>query len=153
MRNLKICLDRLYRTFDLKFLSPDPLEFVHQFKKPEDQEIVGLIASSLAYGRVERILASIKDVLRRMDNKPHRFTINFNPARNAKVFEGFVHRFNNGKDIACLVYFAKQMIEKNSSIGSYFLQGSNPGDANIKNSLADFAEGGLSPAETTLDFL
>ena len=52
MAGLKAYLDKLYKTFDLKFLSPDPLEFVHQFKKPEDQEVVGLIASSLAYGRV-----------------------------------------------------------------------------------------------------
>ena len=144
MAGLKAYLDKLYKTFDLKFLSPDPLEFVHQFKKPEDQEVVGLIASSLAYGRVERILASVKDVLKRMDNQPHRFTVNFNPARNAKVFEGFVHRFNNGKDIACLVYFAKQMIEKSSSIGSFFLQGYNPEDMNIKNCLADFSERVLS---------
>lgn len=144
MAGLKVYLDKLYKTFDLKFLSPDPLEFVHQFKKPEDQEVVGLIASSLAYGRVERILVSIKDVLRRMDNKPHRFTINFNPARNAKVFEGFVHRFNTGKDIACLVYFAKQMIEESGSIGRFFLKGYNPTDTNIKNALIGFSEKTLS---------
>src|SRR3990170_3782026 len=35
-------------------------------------------------------------------------------------------------------------ILQNSSIGSYFLQGYNPGDANIKNSLADFSERVLS---------
>ncbi|HBR16606.1 MAG: TIGR02757 family protein [Deltaproteobacteria bacterium RIFCSPLOWO2_12_FULL_43_16] len=144
MRNLKICLDRLYRTFDLKFLSPDPLEFVHQFKKPEDQEIVGLIASSLAYGQVERILVSIKTVLEHMGNQPYRFTITFDPKRDAKVFDGFVHRFNRGKDIACLIYFAKQMIDESGSIGNFFMKGCNPEDVNIKNSLVSFSERVLS---------
>lgn len=144
MLNLKKHLDKLYATFDMKFLSPDPLEFVHQFKKQEDREIVGLIASSLAYGQVERILASIRSVLEKMDNQPHRFVVNFNPGKDAAVFDGFIHRFNTGKDIACLIYFAKQMIEKNGSIGRFFLKGYNPQDVNIKNSLVSFSETALS---------
>src|SRR3972149_1320999 len=115
MKNLKPCLDKLYRTFDLKFLSPDPLEFIHKFKTSEDKEIVGLIASSLAYGQVERIRSSIKTVLERMDNKPYRFTVRFNPVKDKGLFDGFVHRFNTGRDIACLIYFAKQMIEESGS--------------------------------------
>ncbi|MBI5047407.1 MAG: TIGR02757 family protein [Deltaproteobacteria bacterium] len=112
MKNLKTYLNKLYLTFDLKFLSPDPLEVVHQFKK--------------------------------MDNQPYKFVINFNPKKDARVFDGFIHRFNSGRDIACLVYFAKQMIERNGSIGEFFLKGYNPGDANIKNALVNFSERALS---------
>jgi uncharacterized protein (TIGR02757 family) len=144
MKNLTTYLDKLYTTFDLKFLSPDPLEFVHRFKKQEDQEVVGFIASSLAYGRVERILASIRNVLERMGNQPYRFVINFNPRRDTKVFDGFIHRFNNGKDIACLIYLAQQMIEEHGSLGEFFLKGYNPTDANIKNALVSFTERALS---------
>lgn len=144
MKSLKTYLNRLYRTFDLKFLSPDPLEFVHKFKRPEDQEAAGIIASSLAYGQVERILASIGNVMERMKNQPYRFIINFNPKRDAKIFDGFVHRFNNGADIACLIYFAQQMIEESGSIGKFFLKGYNPKDVNIKNALISFAERVLS---------
>ena len=143
MKNLKRCLDKLYAAFDLKFLSPDPLEFVHQFEKPEDQELVGLVASSLAYGRVERILISVRTVLELMGNQPYRFIVNFNPQKDAKVFDGFVHRFNSGKDIACLIYFAQQMIEKSGSVGSFFLKGYQPEDVNIKNSLISFSERAL----------
>ncbi|MBI5874413.1 MAG: TIGR02757 family protein [Deltaproteobacteria bacterium] len=144
MENLKTCLDKLYTAFDLKFLSPDPLEFVHQFKKPEDREVVGLIASSLAYGRVDKILASIRNLLDKMDNKPYRFVIEFNPKTDAKIFDGFVHRFNIGKDIACLVYFAKQMLEDSGSVGEFFLKGYNLADKNIKNALVSFSERALS---------
>ena len=144
MKNLKPCLDKLYRTFDLKFLSPDPLEFIHKFKTSEDKEIVGLIASSLAYGQVERIRSSIKTVLERMDNKPYRFTVRFNPVKDKGLFDGFVHRFNTGRDIACLIYFAKQMIEESGSVGGFFLKGYSTKDANIKNSLISFSERVLS---------
>lgn len=144
MNNLKTHLDKLYNTFDLKFLSPDPLEFVHQFQQSEDREVVGIIASSLAYGRVEQILASIKSVLKRLDGQPYKFAVNFNPKKDMQVFDDFVHRFNNGKDIACLIYFAKQMIEESGSIGGFFLQGYNKADANIKNALASFSERALS---------
>lgn len=144
MKNLKPCLDKLYRTFDLKFLSPDPLEFIHKFRASEDQEIVGLIASSLAYGRVERICSSIKTVLERMDNKPYRFIVRFNPVKDKGLFDGFVHRFNTGRDIACLIYFAKQMIEESGSIGGFFLKGYSTKDANMKNSLISFSERVLS---------
>lgn len=144
MKNLKDCLDKLYTAFDLKFLSPDPLEFVHQFKKPEEREVVGLIASSLAYGRVDKILASIRSVLERMGNKPYRFVVNFNPKTDTKIFDGFVHRFNTGKDIACLVYFAKQMIEESGSVGKFFLKGYSHADKSIKNALVSFSERVLS---------
>ena len=74
-RLLKRQLDRLYRTFDLKFLSPDPLEFVHRYTLPGDREVVGLIASSFAYGRVAQILASIERVMELMDHDPLAFTL------------------------------------------------------------------------------
>lgn len=144
MKNLKTHLNRLYAAFDLKFLSPDPLEFVHKFKRPEDREIVGLIASSLAYGRVQKILSSIQSVLERMGSQPCKFVINFNPKTDAKIFNGFIHRFNRGADIACLIYFAKQMIEKNGSIARFFLKGYNQKDANIKNGLISFSQRTLS---------
>ena len=62
-RLLKKRLDRLYKTFDLAYLTPDPLEYLHKFKSRRDREIVGLVASSLAYGRVAGIRKSIERVL------------------------------------------------------------------------------------------
>ncbi|MBI5892988.1 MAG: TIGR02757 family protein [Deltaproteobacteria bacterium] len=140
---LKTYLDKLYNSFDRKSISPDPLEFLHKFKNPKDQEIVGLIASSLAYGKVQMILKSINCVLDIMHWPPYKFTMRFNPKTQAKLFAGFSHRFNTGKDIACLIYFAKQMIESNGSIGGFFLKGYNPDDKNIKQAIASFSKRAL----------
>ncbi|MBW2598179.1 MAG: TIGR02757 family protein [Deltaproteobacteria bacterium] len=45
---------RMYNRRD--YVHPDPLEFLYLYKEIRDREIVGLIASSLAYGRVKQIL-------------------------------------------------------------------------------------------------
>ncbi|MBI5749377.1 MAG: DUF2400 family protein, partial [Nitrospinae bacterium] len=50
---LKETLEKFYREYDLKSrIEHDPIEFPHRYKKLEDIEIAGLIASSLAYGKV-----------------------------------------------------------------------------------------------------
>lgn len=136
---LKRRLDGLYRTFDIGFLSSDPLEFVHRFSSDRDREIVGLLASSLAYGRVDGIKRSVERVLSVMDGEPYRFTAGFDPRRDSPLFSGFVHRFNDGRDISCLIYFARQMIEESGGIGRFFLKGYSSGDESIKKGLAEFS--------------
>ncbi|MBI1913112.1 MAG: TIGR02757 family protein [Deltaproteobacteria bacterium] len=137
--SLKEYLERLYRTFDLEFLSTDPLEFVHKYSSSKDREIVGLIASSLAYGRVDTIKKSIEKVLSVVGASPYKFAVNFSPERDKGVFDGFVHRFNRGPDIACLIYFIKQMIEEKGSIGKFFLKGYSQDHRNIKDALSKFS--------------
>lgn len=136
---LKTCLDELYRTFDLGFLATDPLEFVHRYDTPEDREIVGLISSSLAYGRVDTIKKSIARVMAVMGPSPRRFIMKFDPKRDSSLFSGFIHRFNNGEDIACLIYFARQMIEDSGSIGGFFAKGYSPLHRNVKEALSAFS--------------
>ena len=143
-KELKKHLDRLCRTFDLAFLSSDPLEFVHKYQTPEDREIVGLIASSLAYGKVAGIKKSVARVLDIIGPSPYRFTRRFDPRKGKGLFKGFVHRFNNGDDVACLLWFARQMIEEKGSIGGFFEKGYSKKDINIKNALSSFSAGALS---------
>lgn len=143
-KELKAHLEKLYRTFDLTYLSTDPLEFVHRYKSPKDREIVGLIASSLAYGKVETIKKSVTKVLEAMDAPPYKFTISFDPSRDKGVFRDFVHRFNRGDDIAALIYFARQMIEDSGSIGGFFMKGYGKGQRNIKEALSVFSKNVLS---------
>ncbi|MFQ5737292.1 MAG: TIGR02757 family protein [Thermodesulfobacteriota bacterium] len=138
-KQLKRQLERLYSTFDLEYLSPDPLEFVHRFSTPGDREVVGLVSASLAYGRVEGIKKSVEKVLGVMGPSPHRFVMGFDPVRDAPAFSGFVHRFNRGPDIACLLYFIRQMVEQSGSVGGFFMRGYAPGERNIKGALHAFS--------------
>jgi len=62
--DLKNSLDRLYIKYNKKkFVHPDPLEFLYNYRDIRDREIAGFIASSLAYGRVAQILKSVSGVL------------------------------------------------------------------------------------------
>ena len=55
-KNIKCKLENLYLRYNQpKYIHPDPIEFLYLYKDIKDREIVGLIASSLAYGRVKQI--------------------------------------------------------------------------------------------------
>jgi len=50
-------LEKLYEKYnDKKYIHPDPLEFLYNYEGNQDREVVGLVASSLAYGKVTQIL-------------------------------------------------------------------------------------------------
>ena len=51
----------------------DPLICVQRFNDPLQIEVVGLLASCLAYGRVERIIHSIDTILKIADNNLYAF--------------------------------------------------------------------------------
>ncbi|MBE7415333.1 MAG: TIGR02757 family protein [Deltaproteobacteria bacterium] len=150
VKKLKKHLDRLLRTFDRSFLATDPLEFVHRYNRPEDREIVGLVASSLAYGKVEIIKKSVSRVLEAAGPSPYRFTRRFEPEKGLRLFSGFVHRFNRGEDIACLFWFARQMIEEAGSIGGFFMEGHEPSRKNVKEALSSFSERALALDSSTV---
>ncbi|MBI4530603.1 MAG: TIGR02757 family protein [Candidatus Latescibacteria bacterium] len=138
--NLKDFLDRLYTTFDVRLLSPDPLQLVRDFDDPHDREIAGFLGSSLAYGRVERILFSVERVLSAMDGEPYAFVTHFDPVEDATRFEGFVHRFNRGRDVACLLFFLQQAIDQYGSLEAMFMDGYCEEDKDVGRALARFVD-------------
>ncbi|MDH4226790.1 MAG: TIGR02757 family protein [Deltaproteobacteria bacterium] len=137
---LKRRLDGLYKTYGSEYLASDPLYFPRLFKADKDREIAGLIAASLAYGRVAQIKKSISSVLDIMDNEPYAFTMAFDPKRGQKLFSGFKHRFNDSRDISCLIYYAKQMIKNSGSIGGFFKEGVLSKNEDMKASLSSFVK-------------
>jgi len=141
---LKEKLDHLYNTYHSAYLFSDPLKYLHLYKRPEDKEVVGIITSSLAYGRVERIFKSVEFVLEVMGPKPAEYILNFDPDKDSVSFEGFVHRFNRGEDIACLIYFLKQLLDCYGSIGALFGRLLDDDDVNIGDALSAFSETILS---------
>ena len=63
--------DSLYEKWNSpKFIHPDPLEFLHRYKNPADQETAGLIAACLAYGNVKQILKSTENALMPIKERP-----------------------------------------------------------------------------------
>jgi uncharacterized protein (TIGR02757 family) len=121
--DLRRTLDALYLQYDPRFVDPDPLQFVLAQKTPADREVVGLLASSLAYGNVAQIKKSIATVLAVLGPRPAEAVRHLDPVASARRLSRFRHRFNDGRDVACLLFFARQMIESHGSVEGFFAEG------------------------------
>ena len=120
---LKEVLEDLRGRFDARFLDSDPVGIVRRFDDPEDREIVALLAAGLAYGRVASIRASLESLLARIGPHPARFVAAFDAARDAGRFDGFVHRFTRGRDIALLLHLVRQAQDLGGSLEAFFVEG------------------------------
>ena len=137
MRSLGKFLNQLQSDYhDVRYLSSDPLEFVHRYTDPHDQEAVALIAALLAYGNVKQIRKSVQSALERMariSTSPKDFvkklkTPSFRRQAH-QAFDGFVHRFNMGSDIVHLYELLGKSWIKYGSLGGHFVSALDP-DAN-----------------------
>ena len=114
-------LEQLYKAYNKRcFVSPDPLEFLYRYDRHEDREIVGLIASSLAYGRVKMIIANAGRVIESMGESPHAFLVSQTPDDLSRLFKGFRHRFTDDKELVSLLVSIRRCIEKYGSIETCF---------------------------------
>jgi len=133
-------LERLYRQYNRRaYVHPDPLEFLYAYPDLRDREIVGLIASSLAYGRVAQILKSVGSVLNIMGPCPSDFLKAASPESLKEAYSDFRHRFADGENLAALLTGAKQVIGRYGSLHDCFLEGMNTTDTTVLPALSFFA--------------
>ena len=88
-------LDRFARDFDVGTrIGFDPVEFPRRYRDPADQEVAGLSASALAYGRADLFKPQLERVLAAMGPSPARFCEALAAAPRPGLFGGFAYRFN-----------------------------------------------------------
>ena len=138
MHDLAIILEELYAKYNNKgFIHTDPVSFVHNYTAVEDMEIVALVASSLAYGRVAQIKKSADNLLQRMGNSPRDFIEGFgNPEKRALA--DFKHRFNTGEDFILLFEAIKKLLKDYGTLENIFLEGYSESAPNIIPALEMF---------------
>jgi uncharacterized protein (TIGR02757 family) len=103
-----------------EYRTTDPVLFLHRYHRLFEIECAALIASSLAYGRVSRIIASVEYVLQRIDISPEFFRKQ-GYAELCTLFENFRHRFTRGFEIASLLHSFKLITEQYGSLKKCFL--------------------------------
>ena len=84
---------------------------MHRYEDPRDREIVALIASSLAFGTVKQIRASVARALEILGTAPPIGLAEASPADLERAFRGFRHRWITGEDMASLLDGARRAIE------------------------------------------
>jgi len=138
MSFLKNKLEQIYLKYNkFQFIHPDPLEFLYNYKNPRDQEIVGLIASSLAYGKVTQILVSVKKILKFLGKTPRNLIIKEDSLFFKKALAGFKHRFTTGEEIVLLLMGIRKTVQKYESLEKCFLSHSNR-DTNYLGAITRF---------------
>ena len=157
MTDLKPRLDALYRRFNKRvYVHPDPLEMVYRYSAPADQEIAGLIAATLAYGRVAQILASISRVLDLMQPGPHAYLQRATEKAVRGRFSSFKHRFTTGAELASLLVAVQRILAEHRSLGALFAACAQESDESVLPGLARFVDalrrraGGSRPCPSLL---
>ncbi len=133
---LKAVLDRAYTEYDARWIEPDPIQFVWRYHRPEDREVAGLVASSLAYGNVKQIKRSVSRVLAILGDEPAHAVDSLEVPRALEALDGFKHRFNDATDAVCLLVFIREMRRAKGSIEHFFAPAAQVGD--LRPTLADF---------------
>jgi uncharacterized protein (TIGR02757 family) len=133
----KLQLDRLYRAYNSReWVHPDPLECLYQYRDPLDQEIAGLIASCLAYGRVAQILKSVQWVLDKMGPSPYQFLQCMTRGSLQKDFGDFKHRFTTSQELIALFIGVKRVMACYGSLHACFLYGLKADDEDVLPALS-----------------
>ncbi|MBQ7154867.1 MAG: TIGR02757 family protein [Synergistaceae bacterium] len=115
---LKAFLEGMYYVYARRELvNPDPLYFLYSYSDVRDREITGLIASSLAYGRVAQIMKSVDKVLSCLGDRPREFLL------KNKDFEvvpsSFKHRFTTAYDMNNLLANVTGVLKEYGSIEAF----------------------------------
>jgi hypothetical protein len=68
--------EKYYQYNTRAFIESDPVQIPHSFSEPENIEISGFLAATLAWGRRDTIIRNTLDLIRRMDMRPIDFIMN-----------------------------------------------------------------------------
>lgn len=131
-------LEHLYKLYHRpELLGEDPLGLVSGEMTSEDFEVVSYVSASLSYGRVEQIRKSLQGLWSRLeaiglgtggaglseylvDNSGITLKKEF-----GKVLKGWVHRFNDEKDILSLFVVLQSALKEYKSLGAVYLNAGN----------------------------
>ncbi|MDY6824352.1 MAG: TIGR02757 family protein [Thermodesulfobacteriota bacterium] len=138
---LKNNLEMLYGIYNRReYVHPDPLEYLYHYPRVGDREIVALIASALAYGRVAQILRSVAWILEVMGETPREFLQCRSDTELRHAFKGFPrHRFAGANHVAALLIGIKHVIETYGSLNECFAAGDRAGADTVMPATAFFA--------------
>jgi uncharacterized protein (TIGR02757 family) len=139
MEPLKQYLEDCYACYNSReFVRGDPVLFLHEHEDSREREVVGLIASCLAYGRVESIKASARDMLGRLGGQPRRFLLRADRSRLRSACRGFRHRFTGESEMVALLCGVRVMLLRRGSLEAGFEAHQGAGDRTVVPGLKGF---------------
>lgn len=142
--SLAVALDRLYTDFDRPDSALDPIQIVQRYSRIEDREVVGFVASALAFGRVASVIASVEAVCRVLGPAPANFVRAFEPREHGAPLQPLVHRWTRGPDFIALVWILRRMLETSGSIERFVVADLAPAAEDVGPALESLSERALA---------
>ena len=119
LARVAVALEKVRSSCDVAArLELDPVAVVHRYPALEDRELVGLIASSVAFGNVKALRAKLEEALRRL-GPDVAATADDADAVGARL-RGWKHRVYRGDDLARLIVGARRVQRASGSLGRRF---------------------------------
>lgn len=139
--DLKSYLDELVARFEQRsFIADDPISIPHGFDDPRDQEVIGLYAALLAWGRRDIVLRKMADLCERMQYRPFRFVYDFDRDRDAAALASFKHRTFQPDDALWLTYNLHRLLREHGSVEQLFARHLDPDATSVKGAVQGFSE-------------
>ena len=101
-------------------LAADPVELPRRHRSPDDQEVAGLLAASLAYGRADLFKPILVRLLDQLGPSPARAVEAFARAPDPAALAWFRYRFNRPADLAALLAAIGHLRLVHGSLGARF---------------------------------
>jgi uncharacterized protein (TIGR02757 family) len=115
-------LESLYCKYnDKEYIRYDPIKYVYRFEDPLEREVVALIASCLAFGRVTQIFKTMDRLLGIVGGKPLQYILTLDDAPEAQLL-AFKYRFVTGSDLYSFFEVIKGLFSKYGSLGGLVKQ-------------------------------
>ncbi len=134
-------LETIYKRYNKrKFVSPDPLQFLYDYKDVEDREIVALVASSFAYGNVKQIIKIVDKILTKLGKSPRKTILESSKADFEKMFKNFKYRFTTSIQLVNFLLAIQNTLKKYGSLEKCFLTGYTRNSKNVLTALKHFCK-------------
>lgn len=136
--DLKTYLEEKHELYNTpEFIKNDPISIPHLFTLKQDIEIMGFIASILAWGQRITIINKCKELIKLMGNTPYDFIVNHTEG-DLKPFLNFKHRTFNPTDCLYFIHFLKDFYSNHKSLEEAFTIGLSHDDESIETGLNNF---------------
>jgi uncharacterized protein (TIGR02757 family) len=138
-QDLKTFLDEKYRLYNQPaFIESDPVQIPNMFENPEDIEIAGFLAATIAWGQRRTIISNMNRLLDKMHHTPHEFLMHSQP-EDLEDFRDFKHRTFNGEDCIFFLRSLKHIYLNHGGLRSVF-ETSYRQHRDLRQALKDFRD-------------
>jgi uncharacterized protein (TIGR02757 family) len=119
MGEIGAALDRVMASCDVPArLEVDPVSIVHRYRRPADRELVGLMASAVAFGNAKAFRVKLEQALARLG--PDVASVADDELDVFARLHGWRHRVYRGEDLARLLIGARRVQKVSGSLGRRF---------------------------------